>query len=859
LAKAITEVAIGAAAIGASVLIPGSGIALMGLAMSQTAAVSSLVSMGASMALSGAMSGLAALEGGHSGISVGVSSPVGPWGYIYGTQKVGGVKIFEESNNNTGGDGSTSHNKQLHRVYALACHPSSIGNFQFRIDGKQVLVNPSGSGYASYSPTQLHPSITSMSRDANGLVTFQIAEGIANLDGESIQITKAQDNTFNGVWIVTQPNPADDTTFTFVCGGPVASTTGGQCWTLYADYKDKIYIEFLNGNHTSTFQRLLAAGTSWGATDLCLGRTLVYIQMGYDSGVFPSSIPNVSFIIDGKNDILDPRTGTRGFTNNAALCVADYMSLPPKQGGFGLAIGTDIPTPQLIAAANICDETVPLAGGGTVARYACNTYVALNQGRGMILKNMLTSCAGRLSYQGGQYSIFPGAWVAPSLSLCDTDLVGTLQWKPRLSIRNTANAVKGTYTSPENNWQLGDVPPYMCDYEHGFGLITDPGQGDAYLLEDNGERIFKEAHFPCTTDSATAQRLEKIELMRTRYQGRGTLRTTMKGYQAVALDVIQFTHPRYGWANKYFEVLSSRLVIDKSAGVPALAVELDVAETDPSIYNWSTAEQLTPQGYAEPTNVGVMAVNPPEAVTTYSGPGETVSGVTYPNTVSTGADGLARNSLYVSWTSPNDTFVTDGGHIEVQWQPVGATSWTPLSLLGCSASCCYINNVSDGQSYNVQLRSINCAGVPSAWVQVGPATVSDTYSTLSVEAVNVTGVLTAAHMPAGVSSLALASAGAATAALGAADQVGAGATIAVSGTGASGLITLTTGTGELAAGTICTVDFPATLAAAPNGVCAANGSSIPGLSWTTSTTQLTISVSTVLATGTTYEIGYSLS
>ena len=228
------------------------------------------------MALSGAMSGLAALTNNQGGLAVSTTTPIGPWAYMYGQQKVGGVEIFRQSNNNTGGS-STSNWKQLHRVYALACHPC-IGDqnggsvpFQLRIDGKQVLLNSCNPnpGWQSYSPTQIMQSITSMSRNSNGLVTFQIAGGIAGLNGQEIQITESSDNTLNGIWIVTQPNPADNTTFTFVSGGtptPSGTNPGGQCWTLYADYKDKIHIEFLQRqSHQHVPHGLLAAGTNWKA------------------------------------------------------------------------------------------------------------------------------------------------------------------------------------------------------------------------------------------------------------------------------------------------------------------------------------------------------------------------------------------------------------------------------------------------------------------------------------------------------------------------------------------------------------------------------------------------------------------
>ena len=108
---------------------------------------------------------------------------------------------------------------------------------------------------------------------------------------------------------------------------------------------------------------------------------------------------------------------------------------------------------------------------------------------------------------------------------------------------------------------------------------------------------------------------------------RGTVRCSMKAYQAVALDVVQITHPRYTWENENFEVLSSRFVWDKSGDVPIIAVELDLAQTDSTIFDWSVAEQLTPQGYAQPDNVGNSVCSPPEHVIIYSGPGTVADGV----------------------------------------------------------------------------------------------------------------------------------------------------------------------------------------------------------------------------------------
>ncbi len=740
MAKVVTEVGIGAAAIGAGILMPGIGAGLVWMTAGMQGAIQgALFGIGASSVMAGIAD---AIKPNQGGLAVGVSTPIGPWGYIYGTQKVGGVEIFRQSNSNTGYS-TTSNWKQLHRVYALACHPcvADAAPFQLRIDGKQVMLQTnSHGGWISYSPTQVSANIIAMSRDSDGQVTIQLDAGIAGLDGQEIQIYDSADNTLNGIWLVTQ-NPGDDTTFTFISGGtptPGGTNPGGIFKTLYADYQDKIYVEFLNGNHTATFPTLLAAGTNWSASDLCLGRTLVYVQMGLDASVFPSSIPNVSFVMAGKNNIYDPRDGSYGFKNNPALCIADFLCLPATQGGFGLTMGTDVPNAPLVAAANICDEVVALAGGGGTARYTCDTFFQLNNTRGAILKDMLTSCAGRITYQGGQYSIAPGAWVSPTLQLSDADLVGPIKLKPRLSIRDTCNGVKGTYVSPENNYQQADVPPYMQDADHGY--VADP-----WLAEDHGERIFKEANFPCTNSSAVAQRLAKIALLRTRYQMRLTIQCNLKAYQAVALDVIQLTHPRYTWVNKSFEVLASRFPVDKSTGAPRPYVELDLAETDSSIFDWTIAEQLTPQGYAQPSNVGNSVCQPPDDVSAYSGPGETVDGIVYPSTINTTAAGLSTNSIYVRWNQPNDANVVSGGHLELQWQPQGAAVWNALPNIAPTAASCFITGVTDSAEYMVQMRAVNVAGVPSPWIIAGPVTVSKTLSSLAYSGIPVAtaGTLTA--------------------------------------------------------------------------------------------------------------------
>lgn len=92
------------------------------------------------------------------------------------------------------------------------------------------------------------------------------------------------------------------------------------------------------------------------------GRAYMAVRLTWDS-VLLSAIPNISSIIDGCDEIYDPRNGVTGFTNNAALCIAHWLTSPV---GMNLA-RSKIDEPTLIASANVCDERVRVGVGTTTA------------------------------------------------------------------------------------------------------------------------------------------------------------------------------------------------------------------------------------------------------------------------------------------------------------------------------------------------------------------------------------------------------------------------------------------------------------------------------------------------------------
>jgi hypothetical protein len=201
--------------------------------------------------------------------------------------------------------------------------------------------------------------------------------------------------------------------------------------------------------------------------------------------------------------------------------------------------------------------------------------------------------------------IKPFGDTAPTLAMA----AGPFRWREKVSIRDLYNGVKGTYISPANNWQSSDIPPYAQDIDHGYmsGSPMYPF-GDANLAADGGDRRWLDIQLPFTIQVATAQRLCKIELMRRRQQGTGTFSYNMAMYKTAALDVVSMTLPLLRWTNKLLEIAAHRFTMNKMQidgnDVTLLGTEIDVQETDPSVYDWSSTEELTAQGFQQPTIPG---------------------------------------------------------------------------------------------------------------------------------------------------------------------------------------------------------------------------------------------------------------
>ena len=315
----------------------------------------------------------------------------------------------------------------------------------------------------------------------------------------------------------------------------------------------------------------------WTENHRLRGCAAICLRLTYDQNAFPGGIPNITVDLEGKNDIWDPRTQTSIYSENPALCLADYMSNPTW--GIGAKIGTadGIDELSLVEAANICDETIPLAAGGTERRYTCNGVITLSEPPKTIVEGMLSAFAGRCAFSAGSWRIHAGAWSAASVALsADHVREGGLTLATRVTMSQNFNAVRGQFVSPENDWQPDDFPAYASA---------------AYLAEDGGEQKWRDISLPFTISAAMAQRLAKIELERARRQMTVRLSGKLSAWAATVGDVVTLSYARWGFAAKPFEVHGISLDLTASGDGALLLPELVLRETSPLVYDWSASEQ----------------------------------------------------------------------------------------------------------------------------------------------------------------------------------------------------------------------------------------------------------------------------
>ena len=419
------------------------------------------------------------------------------------------------------------------------------------------------------------------------------------------------------------------------------------------------------------------SGAGWSVDHKLSGIAYIYARLDFDKNAFPNGIPNISAIVEGKK-VYDPRTSTTAYSANPALCIRDYL----MNGTYGVgATSAEIDDTAFQSAANICDESVALSGGGTENRYEFHGTMQTNNAPKRILEEMITSCGGVISYVNGKFTIKVAKYVAPTVTIDEDDIIDTINVQTKRSKRDNYNAIKGIFSPETTNYVAADYPALTSS---------------TFEAEDGGDRKFLNYNLPYTVSSPMAQRLAKIALYRNRQQISMQLNCNLKAFDISVGDNIYVTNSRLGFNQKVFQVAEwSFSVASDDQGNPMLTVDLALRENNSAVYDWNANEK-------------VFTLDNTSLPSPFNLPAPTL-------TASDEAQVVNQKITAVLVATPSSTSVY-ANQFEVQAKKSTDSNYISLGI--SSSPRFELHNVVANTTYDVRARIISATGIPSAFTTI---------------------------------------------------------------------------------------------------------------------------------------------
>lgn len=336
--------------------------------------------------------------------------------------------------------------------------------------------------------------------------------------------------SFNRFWL-------HDDEVTVPPGGGVASYSGDR-------YQNNVSVEYRLGLPTETaYAGPVAAFSSsglWTTDHRGDGQASLFLEaratkQANQGKRFPYGVPSLSaeadlaFCWDFRDPDQDPNdSSTWAWTQNSAIICAWHLCF--NEFGFRLDYRKALlPVLDLwIEEANICDEDVPLAGGGSEKRYQCNGTDSTENGPKSGLNAILASCDGHLVARGDGARILTVGKFRESrcVTLRDADIVGhNIQYD--VLFEEECNRLIPKFTYPATDYATSDT-----DYFEDVDAQTSAGR-----------ILAEEANYQWVHQWRQARRLGKRDWLRLRQKVKGTIDVRFSGINGVYARWVRLSTP----------------------------------------------------------------------------------------------------------------------------------------------------------------------------------------------------------------------------------------------------------------------------------------------------------------------------
>lgn len=390
--------------------------------------------------------------------------------------------------------------------------------------------------------------------------------------------------------------------------------------TVQTKFSTTARFNLYTGNQTTADADLVSESNEWTGTCVLNGTAYIYARLEYDVKVYNNGIPNITAIVRGKK-VYNPVTDVTEWTQNPALCIADYIN----DSRYGLT-GISIDSTALAESVGVCAQQVDFENesGQTQQhdRYQINGYIDTSEKVSSNIENMLSCMFGEVVYSQGKLHIKAGYYKEPVLDIDESVIVGDITLQTKQSKRSQYNGVKGVFLSSEENYTLADYPAQLSS---------------AYVLED-GDPNYLDMTLPFTTDNVRAQRLAKLALGKSRQQRVITVPVNLVGLKIKAGDNIRINNTKLGLTNAIYQVADYELDFSEQ-----LKVNLVCIETGASLYDWTIADQ---QDFSVASDVQL-----------WDGSAKPPTNLVATSTTEVLSDGTTSVHIDVSWTAPVDVYL----------------------------------------------------------------------------------------------------------------------------------------------------------------------------------------------------------
>ena len=444
----------------------------------------------------------------------------------------------------------------------------------------------------------------------------------------------------------------------------------GERWKSYARVKKHL------GSPNQLADPDLVAETSVDSNFRGRGIAYLYVRLDWDKDVFANGTPIITAMVKGRK-VYDPRSGNTVWTDNAALCIRDYLEQP-----FGLNSAespSSLGSSDWVTAANVSDTLIVKKDGSSEKRFTLNGVVSTANTPRTNLQNMLTSCGGTLFWGQGQWQFKAGYFPSgPYVSFNADDLRSGISLVTKNSRKENFNAVTGTFLDKKQGYIEVDYPKV---------------ESTVFLQRDNNQTNTLDMSLPYTTSSSAAQRLAKMAMFRSREEIIISADFGLKAARVKVGDVVQFTFDRYGFANKYFEVVSWKPTTDSGE----LKINLVLRETSAAAYNWN----------AEEKDILSNNTNLPDPTS-----GLIITNLSVTNRQTLQSDGSLLGEVVLAWDAADSAFIDK---YVVQWKKSSDISWSATET---DETSIVIPSVKSGVPHDYRVKAVNFAGFSGPWEQL---------------------------------------------------------------------------------------------------------------------------------------------